>query len=99
MRHLNAENIMEYMDGQGAAEAKMAVETHLSSCSDCLELKQELEQFMLQLQADSSFEPPAELIQWGVSLFQPMLQPKETVGRKVRKFVASLVFDTFDEPM
>jgi hypothetical protein len=90
---------MEYIDGQGTAESKTTAESHLSTCSDCLELKQELEQFMLQLQADGSFEPPTELVQWGVSLFQPMLQPKETVGGKVRKFVASLVFDTFDEPM
>jgi hypothetical protein len=99
MRHVNAENLMEYIEGQASAESKTTVESHVSECSDCLELKQELEQFMLQLQADASFEPPAELVQWGVSLFQPMLQPQETVGGKVRKFVASLVFDTFDEPM
>lgn len=99
MRHVNAENLMEYIDGQASAESKTTVDSHLSQCSDCLELKQELEQFMFQLQADSSFEPPAELVQWGVNLFQPMLQPQETVGGKVRKFVASLVFDTFDEPM
>jgi len=99
MRHLNAENIMEYVDGQATAEAMTAVEGHLSQCSDCTELKQELEQFILQLRNDAAFEPPAELVQWGVHLFQPMLQPKESVAGKVRKFVASLVFDTFDEPM
>lgn len=99
MRHLNAEKIMEYVEGQATAESTMTVASHLSQCSDCSQLKQELEKFSIQLQADSSFEPPAELVQWGVSLFQPMLQPKETVGGKVRKFVASLVFDTFDEPM
>ena len=99
MRHLNAENLMEYVDGQATVDAKTAVESHLSQCSDCTELKQELEQFILQLRNDAAFEPPAELVQWSVNLFQPMLQPKETVGGKVRKFVASLVFDTFDEPM
>ena len=99
MRHLSTENLMEYVDGQATSESKTTVESHLSKCSDCLELKQELEQFILQLQADAAFEPPAELVQWGVNLFQPMLQPKEAVGGKVRRFVASLVFDTFDEPM
>jgi hypothetical protein len=89
---------MEYMDRQGSAESKTMVESHLSQCSDCLELKQELEQFVHQLQADSAFEPPAELVQWGVNLFQPMLQPKETVGGKVRKFVAYLDYETIDEP-
>jgi hypothetical protein len=99
MRHLNAENLMEYVEGHATVEAKTAVDSHLSQCSDCTELKQELEQFILQLQADAAFEPPADLVQWGVSLFQPMLQPKESAGGKIRKFVASLVFDTFDEPM
>ena len=99
MRHLSTENLMEYVDGQATAESKTTAESHLSQCSDCLELKQELEQFILQLHADAAFEPPAELVQWGVNLFQPMLQPKEAVGGKIRKFVASLVFDTFDEPM
>jgi hypothetical protein len=99
MRHVNTENLMEYMDGQASSESKTMIDSHLTQCSDCLQLKQELEQFVLQLQADASFEPPAELVQWGVSLFQPMLQPAETTVGKVRKFVASLVFDTFDEPM
>ena len=99
MRHINAENLMEYIDGRGAVSSKATVEEHLSECSDCLQLKSELEQFLFQLHADSSFEPPAELVQWGVSLFQPLLQPTKTVGGKIRKFVASLVFDTFDEPV
>ena len=99
MRHVNAENLMAYMDGQVNAESKATIQKHLSDCSDCLQLKQELGQFVIQLQADAAFEPPTELVQWGVSLFQPMLQTKETVGGKVKKFIASLVFDTFDEPM
>jgi hypothetical protein len=99
MRHLNAENLMEYVDGRVTDEAKATVESHLAQCSDCLELKQELGQFILQLQSDAAFEPPTELVQWGVSLFQPMLQPKESTSGRIRKFVASLVFDTFDEPM
>jgi hypothetical protein len=93
---------MEYMDGLATSEAKVTIESHLSQCSDCLQLKQELGQFVFQLQQDATFEPPAEMVQWGVSLFQPMLQPKHsaaTIGGKIRKFVASLVFDTFDEPM
>jgi len=44
------------------------------------------------------FEPPADTLRWGMNLFQPMLQPKESVGARVRKIVASLVFDTYDEP-
>ena len=99
MRHVNAEKLMEYMDGLLTEEAKATVAGHLTECSDCAETNQELQLFVLRLQADASFEPPADVVQWGVSLFQPMLQPQETVGGKVRKIIASLIFDNFDEPM
>jgi hypothetical protein len=90
---------MEYMDGLLTEDAKATVAGHLTECSDCAETNQELQLFVLRLQADASFEPPADVVQWGVSLFQPMLQPQETVGGKVRKIIASLIFDNFDEPM
>src|SRR5262245_61903570 len=84
MRHVNTEKLMEYMDGQLTEEARAMVDSHLSHCSDCKEIKQELHQFVIWIQSDSSYEPPAEALRWGVSLFQPMLQP-ETTGSKVRK--------------
>ena len=98
MRHINAEKLMEYRDGQLTDDAKTLVDSHLSQCSSCSELKQELQQFMVFIESDVAFEPPAEVLQWGVSLFQPILQPRESIGGQVRKIVASLVFDTFDEP-
>ena len=97
MRHINTEKLIEYMDGRASHENKLAVETHLSECGECVELKQEVQGLVLQLQEDATFEPPAELVQWGVSLFQPMLQP--ATGGKLRKMIAALVFDTFDQPM
>jgi hypothetical protein len=90
---------MEYMDGLLTADGKTTIDTHLSNCSDCSQTHQELQSFVFRLRSDSSYEPPAEVLQWGVSLFQPMLQPQETVGGKVRKIIASLIFDTFDQPM
>lgn len=97
MRHVNAEKLMEYMDGQLTDDARAMVDSHVSHCPVCEQAKQELHQFVIWLQSDSSNEPPAETLQWGVSLFQPMLQPAES-GGKIRKIVASLVFDTFEEP-
>ena len=99
MRHVSAENLMEYMDGRAASEAVVGVESRLARCSSCGELKLELEQFLSRIQADSAFEPPAELVQWSVGLFQPLQQPKETVVGRVRKIIASLVYDTLDQPM
>jgi hypothetical protein len=85
------------MDGRVSGEGKLSVENHLSKCGDCAELKEELRVLVLRLQEDTTFEPPAELVKWGVSLFQPLLQP--STGGKLRKLIASLVFDTFDQPL
>jgi len=97
MQHINTEDLVDYMDGRVSGEGKLAVENHLSKCSDCVELKEELRLLVLRLQEDTTFEPPAELVQWGVSLFQPLLQP--STGGKLRKLIAALVFDTFDQPL
>ena len=46
MRHVNAEKLMEYMDGQLTEEARAMIESHLSDCSDCQQTRQELHQFV-----------------------------------------------------
>jgi Putative zinc-finger len=96
MRHITVENIMDYMDGQGNDVEKLTFETHLAGCRDCLELKQEFQALVTQLRDDSSFEPPADVVQWGVNLFQPVMQPEQG---GLRKIIAALVFDTFDQPL
>jgi len=96
MRHITIENIMDYMDGRGNDVEKLTLETHLADCSDCLELKQEFQVLVTQLRDDSSFEPPADVVQWGVNLFQPVMQPEKG---GLRKIIAALVFDTFDQPL
>jgi len=96
MLHVSAENLMNYMDGQTSDVEKSTMETHLLSCKDCAELGQEFRALVSRLREDSSFEPPAEVVRWGINLFQPVMQP--AVGG-LRKIIASLVFDTFDEPM
>ncbi len=96
MRHLSVEDIVNYMEGQGTDVEKSTLETHLANCRECLELKQEFQDLMLQLREDAYFEPPAEVLEWGMNLFQPVMQPEKG---GVRKIIASLVFDTFDQPM
>lgn len=96
MRHVTVENLINYMDGQPTDVEKSTLDTHLAACAECTELKQEFQALMTRLREDSSFEPPADVVQWGISLFQPVMQP-ESKGT-LRKIIASLVFDTYDEP-
>ena len=97
MRHITVENLINYIEGQPTDVEKPTLESHLGTCSECTELKQEFHALMTQLREDSSNEPPAESVQWGISLFQPVMQPESR--STFRKMIASLVFDTYDQPM
>ena len=98
MRHITIENLMTYLESNSSDVEKSTLETHVAACGDCADLKQEFQNLLLRLKEDASFEPPADLMQWGIDLFQPVMQPKDDVSR-FRKFIASLVFDTYDQPM
>jgi hypothetical protein len=85
------------MDGQPTDVEKSTVENHLGSCTECRGLMQEFQALITRLREDSTFEPPATAVQWGINLFQPVMQP-ESRGT-IRKIIASLVFDTYDHPV
>jgi hypothetical protein len=96
MRHLSAENIIDYMEGRAADVEKPPLEAHLESCQECAGLRQEFQALTDQLREDASYEPPAAVLEQGINLFQPVMRPEK--GR-LRKIIATLVFDTFDQPM
>ena len=96
MRHLSVEDIVNYMEGESTDVDKSTLEAHLANCSECLALKQEFQVLILQLREDSAFEPPDEALEWSMNLFQPVMHPEQGGTPKI---IASLVFDTFDQPM
>lgn len=98
MQHITIENLIDYVDGKGSDVEKSTLESHVMACGDCSGLKQEFQSLIHRLKEDASFEPPAELVQWGINLFQPVMQPQGAVN-SLRKYIASLVFDTYDQPM
>jgi hypothetical protein len=97
MRHVSAEEIVNYTDGKTSEAERQTVGNHIAACSECKELSQEFQNLITRLQNDATFEPPAEVVQWGVSLFQPVQRPP--ADGPFRRLIASLVFDTYDEPM
>jgi hypothetical protein len=98
MRHITIENLVEYVDGKVSGVEKSTLENHVAACRDCSELKQEFQALINRLRQDAAFEPPAELVDWGINLFQPIMQPQGKLSG-VRKYIASLVFDTYDQPL
>ena len=104
MHHLTVENLVEYILGSPVdgtsrqdpeKDARPKIEIHLSECRECSQLKGEIQNLIRDLQTDTTFEPPIHLVQWGVELFQPLLQPP--TGRKLRRLIAALVFDTYEQ--
>jgi len=98
MRHLTVENLIDYIEGHASDVEKSTLEGHLVTCGDCGDLRQELQGMLHGLKEDASFEPPAELVQLGVNLYQPVMKPEGIVAG-FRRYIATLVFDTFDQPM
>src|SRR5262245_12895581 len=96
MVHLSVEELMTYVDSECSADDKEAFDQHFHECADCFELRQELESLVSRLRQDSIYEPPSSVVQWGIELFQPVMQPSS--GDRIRKIIASLVFDTFEQP-
>src|SRR5438128_8511262 len=96
MHHVTTEELANYIDGHASEQEKTTLDSHLISCKECTELKQELQSLVSHLRQDTAFEPPAELLQWGIQLFQPIMHA-ESSG--LPRFIASLIFDTFDQPM
>jgi hypothetical protein len=98
MQHLHIEKIINYVHGQSSDIEKSAVETHLLECAKCLQHKQEFQDLVASVAEDSSFEPPAALVEWGINLFQPMVQAPNVAPVR-RRTIAMLVYDTYDQPL
>src|SRR5262245_48240903 len=97
MRHVSTEELMNYTDGKTSEAERTTVGNHIATCSECNELSQEFKSLITRLENDATFEPPADVVQWGVSLFQPVQRPP--AEGTFRRLIASLVFDTYDEPV
>jgi len=99
MLHLSVEDLTNYVDAVVAGKnvSDGLVESHLSVCAECFQAKEALLNLIVLLQRDASFEPPGSLVEWAFDLFQPMLQP--TSGGKLKRIIASLIFDTYEQPM
>ena len=96
MRHVSLETLMNCIDGSASEAERSAAETHVMNCKDCADQKQEFQVLVARLREDLAFEPPADALNYSINLFQPVIRPDR---KSVPQFIASLVFDTFDQPL
>jgi hypothetical protein len=96
MRHLSSEKLVSYIEGNAPEADKLSVETHLNACLQCSKFKRNLERVMGRLADAHTLEPSPKAFQASLDLFQLGNPPEKGI---LRTIMASLVFDTFDEPL
>ncbi|HEY2380775.1 MAG TPA: zf-HC2 domain-containing protein [Terriglobia bacterium] len=96
MQHVSADDILTYLDGKASDARQSALEAHLAVCAGCAEEKKQFQALEFRLRQEPRFEPPADAVQAWIDLFPgPLQKPKSPL----RQIIASLVFDTFDQPL
>ena len=97
MRHLRAETLIDQIELKADPAALAAAKQHLSVCEQCQRNAGEFNELLRFLNTDTKNEPPAELLEWGIQLFQPVFRPAEGTTSKVLR-IARRVFDSFEQP-
>jgi hypothetical protein len=96
MRHLNVEILIDQIENKADVAALAQTNQHLSACERCQNNAGAFSQLLAFLNSDATNEPPADLLEWGIQLFQPVLRPTERKTNKALR-VAKLVFDSFEQ--
>src|SRR5262249_4674571 len=75
---------------------KSVFDAHLAVCAQCAESKKQIEALDLRLREEPSFQPPAHAVRAWINLFPAASEPEKS---SLRQIIASLVYDSFDQPM
>ena len=98
MRHLTVETLLNHIENKADSHDSAIANQHLTSCTQCQDKAGEFRELLGFLGRDAANEPSAELLKWGIQLFQPVLRPNESKQSKILR-IAKLVFDSFEQPL
>lgn len=99
MDHLTTENIITYLDGKATDAEKRTVQAHLAVCAECIESMRQIESVEVMLREEPSFEPPDHLVERWMNVFRTTPVPKPEKTASLPRMIASLVFDSFVQPV
>lgn len=92
------EQLLDYLDGRLDRTAAQSVATHLTlGCSQCDADRSWYQQVKLAAASDDSIEPPPWVLKRALRLFNAP-RVRTSIGERVGRFVASLVFDSLRRP-
>jgi hypothetical protein len=81
MMHLTLETLITYRDGMATDAEKSTFETHLTICSECMEIKRQLDSLETWLREVPFPEPPDNVVEHSINMFQPVMIPKNASRR------------------
>ena len=96
MRHLTTENIISYLDGRAGEAEKSETEAHLAICAGCSESRTQIQALEHRLRQERRYELPPDFVARLVNLFPAVREPERL---SFRQMIASLIYDSFDQPM
>jgi hypothetical protein len=96
MRHLTTENIITYLNGRAPDAEKSETEAHLAVCIVCSESRTQIRALERRLRREPCYELPPDFVAGLLNLFPAVREPEKTSFRQI---VASLIYDSFDQPM
>jgi anti-sigma factor RsiW len=96
MTHLSTEHIITYLNGRAADTEKSTMEAHLSICAECSESRTQIQALERRLRREPRYELPADFVDSLLNLFPATAEPEKP---SLRQIIASLVYDSFDQPM
>jgi hypothetical protein len=90
---------MTYLDGKATDAEKSKTEAHLAVCAACSESKSQTEALERLLHEEADFQTPEHLVQGLKDLFPAGPTAPKPTKPFLAKIIASLCFDSFNEPM
>ena len=98
MPHLTVEALLENIETMAVAGDATGAGAHLATCGRCREQAKELQELIHFLSEDIENEPPREVLEWGLQLFQPVLRPRPRAAGRILQ-IARRVFDSYEQPL
>ena len=95
MSHLTVETLIEQIENKADATVLAAANQHMSACKQCQDNAGEFNELLGFLKNDTMNEPPAEVLEWGIQLFQPVLRPNESTTSKVLPCSAAIAWTSW----
>ena len=98
MRHPTVEVLIDHIENKWSSPGASDLDAHLEVCGTCRRKVAEFREVLEFLAEDGQNEPPRDLLDWAIGVFQPVLHLPKSASPRLRR-IAKRVFDSFEQPV